>query len=476
MAITATITATQKLEFIHFLLRILGTTQEIFRWVRGDDRQFRTSSRHRSRHRAGIRPKTRRRGPTQDPRSDRGSWAGGQKRKTSSRHRAGIRPKTRRGGLTQDPRSDRKSWAVNQKRGGQVVLENAVWCRAGAVHYSGGVVRTKNETNGEATAVSIFSDNYCLSLLKFQTSHSYKRSAKPVNALIKKDTHLELLPPDENAWKTLALEFLDRQDSVPAWNAHRAWMMPLFPSAKIKPGEAFQLTWDEPFTDALGNIQRVQISVLHFRWKTEEFRKVSSGFLGILAMIRAAETQGKVYVQPPPVQVRRDQPLQINSVMRKKIYDAVAPHIRFKPTEPTEIYQAPARMDGTQKGQSRQLKFRGDDGVWRTSVLEWPKNQTYDKIKLFLFLVFAFCGLQAYLIWSRLRFERRCFRSIMSGVQGHYCQISEVNFPQGFPLYRSQNQLYRSEAMSYGPTISWVVTSLQSHHWFGLKYGMGRPL
>lgn len=200
------------------------------------------------------------------------------------------------------------------------------------------------------------------SKLKPCPSHSYKRSAEPVSALIKKHTYLELLPPDENAWKTLVLEFLDREDSVPAWRAHRARMKPLLASTKPRPGNVVQLTWDEPFTDELGGQQRVQISVLYFRWHTEEFRKVSSGFLGVLAMVSAVDRHGEPY-EPPPLKVRRNQPLQMDAVSMKQIYDEIAPHMRLKPIESD---RDSARFGGSKKTLSRQLKFRDDDGVWRT--------------------------------------------------------------------------------------------------------------
>jgi hypothetical protein len=142
-------------------------------------------------------------------------------------------------------------------------------------------------------------------------------------------------------------------------------MAPLLANRNPKPGTVVQLTWDEPFIDALGGLQRVQISVLYFRWRTEEFRRVSSGFLGILAMVCAAETQEKPYVQPASVQLQRGPALQIESVMRKKIYDKLAPHIRLRPME---RHQPPQEAMEVKKGQSRQLKIRGDDGIWRTSV------------------------------------------------------------------------------------------------------------
>jgi hypothetical protein len=152
---------------------------------------------------------------------------------------------------------------------------------------------------------------------------------------------------------------------MPAWRAVSAQMAPLLANANPEPGNVVQLTWDEPFTDALGGLQRIQISLLYFRWRTEEFRKVSSGFLGILAMVCAAETQEKPYVRPAPLQHHRGRPLEIDPAMKKKIYDEIAPHIRLRPMEG---YQSPVETKGAMKEQSRQLRFRGDDGVWRTPV------------------------------------------------------------------------------------------------------------
>jgi hypothetical protein len=81
-------------------------------------------------------------------------------------------------------------------------------------------------------------------------------------------------------------------------------------------------------------------------------------------MISAVETHGKLYIQPSPVQLRRDQILQIDSATRKKIYNVIAPYIRLRSMEG---YQASERITGT-KNKSRQLKSRGDDAIWRTLV------------------------------------------------------------------------------------------------------------
>jgi hypothetical protein len=191
---------------------------------------------------------------------------------------------------------------------------------------------------------------------------SYKHPTEPVSALIKKRTYLELLPPNEDAWKTVALEFMNRGDSIPAWSAHGARMTSLLANTKPKAGNVAQLTWDEPFTDALGGRQRVQISVLYFRWKTEEFRKVSSGFLGILAMISAIGPPDATNILSPTVQPRRPRPLQMDPATKKAIYDEIAPYMR---RNQLESYQSSANVTTYDKSQSQQLRVRSDDGVWK---------------------------------------------------------------------------------------------------------------
>ncbi|PMD17100.1 hypothetical protein NA56DRAFT_662420 [Hyaloscypha hepaticicola] len=61
----------------------------------------------------------------------------------------------------------------------------------------------------------------------------------------------------------------------------RARMQALLTESSPRAGSLVQLTLDEPFTDNLGGHQCLQISVLYYRWRTEEFLKVSSAFLGI---------------------------------------------------------------------------------------------------------------------------------------------------------------------------------------------------
>lgn len=127
-----------------------------------------------------------------------------------------------------------------------------------------------------------------------------------------------------------------------------------------------QLTWDEEYKDELGGRQRVQISVMYFRWRTEEFRKVSAGFLGILAAVNAV---GKP-VQLPTSQLwaepRHDQPLQVDAATAKQIYEELAPFMRLKPTPPDQDSE---RFKGPKRFTSRQVRFRGEDGIWQSRDL-----------------------------------------------------------------------------------------------------------
>jgi hypothetical protein len=131
------------------------------------------------------------------------------------------------------------------------------------------------------------------------------------------------------------------------------------------PGNVVQINLDEPFTDKLGGRQRVMISVLYFGWRTEEFRTISAGFLGIVAMVGTIRMDG-IHSEPPPVRVNHDPPMQIDSAAMLKIYSEIAPHMRLKPM----IHQESVELAGPKKSQSRQLKFRDDDGVWRTVVVK----------------------------------------------------------------------------------------------------------
>lgn len=181
--------------------------------------------------------------------------------------------------------------------------------------------------------------------------------------MIKRHKFFELLPPDEDAWKSLVHEFLDRKDSAAAWRSCRGSMKPLLATTKPKPGSMVQLTWDDPYTDELGGKQRVQITAIYFRWRTEEFRKVSAGFIGIVAMISAVDNHGKPYEPPPLRKTPHDPPLQMDAAAMQAIYDELAPHMRLLSkgcSQDSGILARPKRSI------SRQLQFRDEYGVWRT--------------------------------------------------------------------------------------------------------------
>lgn len=98
---------------------------------------------------------------------------------------------------------------------------------------------------------------------------------------MKKCQFFELLPPAEDSWHTIVPRFLDRARISPVWSAHRTRLQGLLSSTSPRPGNLVQVTMDELSTDRLGGRQRLQISVLYFKWRTEEFRTVSSGWVSI---------------------------------------------------------------------------------------------------------------------------------------------------------------------------------------------------
>lgn len=102
--------------------------------------------------------------------------------------------------------------------------------------------------------------------------------------------------------------------------------------------------------------------MLYFLRRTEEFRKVSAGFLGILAMVSVVDKHGGPY-EPPLLMVRREQPLQIDAAATKKIYDEIAPHVRLKPSEKNRDL---ASFGGSKRTLSCQLKFWDEDGQWNS--------------------------------------------------------------------------------------------------------------
>ncbi|SCV45320.1 uncharacterized protein FFB14_08587 [Fusarium fujikuroi] len=203
-------------------------------------------------------------------------------------------------------------------------------------------------------------------MYRTQRQMIYKRSAAPISAVIRQNKFFELLPPDEDSWKTTLLDYLARRSSPPGWRECCDRIKPVVGSANPKPGSMIQLTWDDQFTDELKGQQRTQISVIYFRWKTEEFRKVSSGFIGILAMVSAVDGFARPDEPPPFIKTQREEPLHIDAAAMEKIYNEIKPHLRLLSAN-TE--QDSSRFTGPKKVVSRQLMFRDDDGVWRTSNL-----------------------------------------------------------------------------------------------------------
>lgn len=104
----------------------------------------------------------------------------------------------------------------------------------------------------------------CSETLTVHSSFSDQPSGQPVNILIKKRTFLELLPPDEHSWKTLAQDFLSLADSSPAWATFGARLGPVLQTTSPRDGGLVQLTLDEPFTDSLGGRQRLQVGILYY--------------------------------------------------------------------------------------------------------------------------------------------------------------------------------------------------------------------
>ena len=182
-----------------------------------------------------------------------------------------------------------------------------------------------------------------------------------MNTLIRLRTFLELLPPDEDSWKALIHEFLNRADTSPAWATYGARLGPVLQRTSPRDGSLVQLTVDEPFMDRLCGHQRIQISILYYRWRTENFRKVSSGFLGILAMISAVGKVKKIY-DTSSAQAAREQPLQIGAAAAKEIYKIIEPHLWLRKLGNDQ------NLIFTQDKKARislQMKRRDDDGIWR---------------------------------------------------------------------------------------------------------------
>lgn len=139
-------------------------------------------------------------------------------------------------------------------------------------------------------------------------------------------------------------------------------MQALLAESSPKAGSLVQLTLDEPFTDNLSRHQCLQISVLYYRCRTEEFLKVSSAFLGILVMIRAVG--GKEDTDDPPIQViQREPSLQIDAATIKKIYKEIESHTWLSLIN---VDQGSREFDGRKKNMSRHLMSRDDNGMWKS--------------------------------------------------------------------------------------------------------------
>lgn len=223
--------------------------------------------------------------------------------------------------------------------------------------------RGENETYRKTDAVSPSDLDFdALRLTTPLFTCRYKRSVAPVSAMIRQNKFFELHPPDEDSWKTTVLEFLTRKGGASAWRSCCERIKPVVNSTSPKPGTMIQLTWDDHLTDELGGQQRAQISIMYFRWKTEGFRKVSSGFIGILAMVSAVNVSAEPYEPPPLTEMHRGEPLLMDAAAMKKIYDELAPHMKLLSANNE---QDSGRFTGPKKVISRQLKFRDKDGIWR---------------------------------------------------------------------------------------------------------------
>ncbi|PVH72133.1 hypothetical protein DL98DRAFT_611829 [Cadophora sp. DSE1049] len=194
-----------------------------------------------------------------------------------------------------------------------------------------------------------------------------KHQAKSSIVLVKRHSYLALLGPNEDTWKSCVLQFLDRKDNIPGWFYYQEQVKALLARKQPKPGNMLQVIWDEPFIDDLGGQQRIQICVLYFRWKTEEFSKVSSGMLSILVMVTAV---GPLVEQrdTTPVKARLEIPLQLEAAQMKKIYDETGAYQQLKERSAQDLVQHLAKPGGINLSQSRQLMWRGDDGIWRNSI------------------------------------------------------------------------------------------------------------
>ena len=194
-----------------------------------------------------------------------------------------------------------------------------------------------------------------------------------MKTLIRRRTFLELVPPDDNAWRAIVLEFLNRADTSPAWATCAARLGSVLNSTSPHVGSLVQITVDEPFVDRLGGHQQIQVSILYYPWKTAEFRKVSSGFLGILALITAIGKQDTV-LDRLSTQTTHQPTLQIDKAMREKIYSIIEPHLLLGKPRPVQE----TRLAQDKKTRvSLQSKSREDDGVWKDTGEAYAFNASH---------------------------------------------------------------------------------------------------
>ncbi|KAI9801966.1 MAG: hypothetical protein M1825_003021 [Sarcosagium campestre] len=189
-------------------------------------------------------------------------------------------------------------------------------------------------------------------------------------ALIRKRTYFEALPPATGAWTTVVSDFLNPH---PVWSVYRARLMAQLTTPGD--GQLGQVSLDQLYTDRLGGRQRIQISVLHYRWRTEEFRKVSAGFLGILAMVSAVgqqgENEGKVEseernelssaITTMIARRQRQLPLKVDPATAVEICRIVEPHLQLR-----NIEEEQAQVYEEDKGARRTLQVLArDEHGWK---------------------------------------------------------------------------------------------------------------
>ena len=179
--------------------------------------------------------------------------------------------------------------------------------------------------------------------------------------MLKKLTPLELLPPDPNSWEALIHAFLSQPDIPPQWARYRARLVAAIQNTSPHNGVLTQLTVDETCIDTLYGRQRILISVLCYHWRTEAFRKVSLGFVGILAMVGAIGDDEKTN-DAPLTWTAREPPLAMDATVAREIYKLIEPNLVMKKLGNDQI--VPRNQDARARV-SRQLRSMGDEGKWK---------------------------------------------------------------------------------------------------------------